>query len=197
MTPSEPTVAGRLREPLLVLRCQAGDEDAFAALYERYGEPIRRYLLGFLDPEDAEDVMQDVWLTVYRKIRGLTNPAGFRAWLFRTARHRAIDALRAGTRRARVEVESFDEERTAGAARLAQPGLETGELMAALAALSADHREVVRLRFFEDLSYAEIATVTGCPLGTVRSRIHNAKDRLRDVIANLDRDQITTGGGKT
>ena len=72
-----------VQEYLLVLRCQAGDEKAFAGLLHRFGPRTLRYLEGLLDPETAQDVHQDVWLTVYRRISDLSNPGGFRTWLFR------------------------------------------------------------------------------------------------------------------
>ncbi len=173
---------GQLRERLLVLRCQAGDEAAFADLFHRYGPKVRRYVVAFLGPEAAEDVLQEVWLTVFRRIRELTNPGGFRGWLFRTARHRAIDALRAERRRSRLATEAFAEAGHAATTSTAFGDVDTDALMPALAALSPDHREVVQLRFFEDLSYADIASIMGSPLGTVRSRIHNAKAKLRGML---------------
>jgi RNA polymerase sigma-70 factor (ECF subfamily) len=158
---------------LLVLRCQTGDEGAFADLYHRYGDPTRRYLRGFLDPDAADDVLQEIWLTVYQRIGEVTNPAGFRAWLFRTARHRAIDVLRAERRRSRQAGEAFAEVGRWYGTRADLSPADTSALDAALATLSPEHREAVQLRFLEDLAYADIASITGCPLGTVRSRIHH------------------------
>ena len=80
---------------------QAGDEEAFADLFNRFGPWSLRYLEGLLDSEAAQDAHQEVWLTVYRRISDLANPGGFRTWLFRTTRHRAIDFLR-GERRESV-----------------------------------------------------------------------------------------------
>src|SRR5262245_38544022 len=82
-----------LRLHLLVLRCQAGDEQAFVQLFREFSQRTLAYLSGLLG-DAADDVQQEVWLAVYRGIRTLGNPGAFRTWLFRTTRHRAIDFLR-------------------------------------------------------------------------------------------------------
>jgi len=176
---------------LLVMRCQAGDEQAFADLHESHGAAIRRYVAGFLGPDVADDIVQEVWLTVFRRIRELTNPGGFRTWLFRIARHRSIDALRARQRRETLEEQAFAE---IGRVLPATQGLEDAarEVVGdALARLSPAHREAIQLRYLEDLTYGDIATVMGCPVGTVRSRIHHARTQLRDALMRLDPDLIT------
>src|SRR5262245_17259537 len=84
-----------VREHVLVLRCQAGDSDAFGELVSRYGPGIRYYLLKLLgSPEAAEDTSQEVWLDVYRGIARLRQPDSFRAWMYRIARDRASRAIR-------------------------------------------------------------------------------------------------------
>src|SRR4051812_40241779 len=93
-----------LRIHLLVLRCQTGDERAFATLMERFGPRTLGYLRAVLGA-DAEDVQQEVWLAVFRGIAGLANAGAFRTWLYRTTRHRAIDFLR----RCRRERELLDD----------------------------------------------------------------------------------------
>ena len=91
-----PTHADRLLY-LLVLRCQAGDEAAFGQLLTSFGSRTLAHLRTLVGDE-AEDVQQEVWLAVYRRIGSLANPGGFRTWLFQTTRHRAIDYLRARRR---------------------------------------------------------------------------------------------------
>ena len=185
---ADPTPAGSddLRQFLLVLRCQAGDEGAFARLYQEYSQRTQRYLIGLVD-DDADDVQQEVWLAVYRGLRHLSNPRAFRTWLFQTTRHRAIDFLR---RRRR-------EHALLAAAAEAQLGADDGEpapepvwdaerLATDMAALPPALREVLVLRYQNDLSYADIALVTGCSVGTVRSRLHHAKRRLAELIKGAE-----------
>lgn len=184
MVEHSPANAEALRIHLLVLRCQTGDERAFAELFGRFGSRTLRYLNGLVG-DDAEDVQQEVWLTVYRGIRGLSNPGAFRTWLFQSTRHRAIDFLRKRKRElslledAAVEwpgIQPSADEFPIGA-------LEQSELADAMAALAPAHREVVLLRYQDDLSYAEIALVVGCTLGTVRSRLHHARRRLQELTS--------------
>src|SRR5205085_12653515 len=81
--------ADRLYERLLVLRCQAGDEAAFAELVGRYGPRLAYYLRKMLGP-DADDALQEVWLDVVRGVGRLADPGAFPAWLYRVARVRVL-----------------------------------------------------------------------------------------------------------
>jgi RNA polymerase sigma-70 factor (ECF subfamily) len=134
--------------------------------------------------DEAEDVQQEVWLAVYRRIGSMANPGGFRTWLFQTTRHRAIDYLRARRR----EREIFDDEATVDITQIAateneRVDLAGGTVAAVFAQLTPLHREVLQLRYQEDLSYVEIALVSGCAVGTVRSRLHNARRHLQQLLA--------------
>lgn len=196
MTAKELESRERLLEHLTVLRCQAGDANAFARLYRKYQGGVRAYLSRFVGPDSAEDALQEVWVTVYRRIAQLTDPGRFRVWLFRIARSRAFDALRREKRRqalrhavaweASEEVERPD-------VGTALWGASDRAVEAAMAHLSPEHREVLQLRFFEDLEYAEIAAVVGCPVGTIRSRLHHAKAVIREV---LDRSELNPEGSR-
>jgi RNA polymerase sigma-70 factor (ECF subfamily) len=178
--PAMTETAGRLYERLLVLRCQAGDEAAFAELVGRYAPRLHYYLRKLLrDAGGAEDALQDVWLDVYRRVPRLADPAAFPAWLYRVARDRAFRELR--RRRPRpLPLEAAGPVAADDDAELTAADAEW--VHAALDRLGPEHREVLLLRFMEDMSYEDIAQVTGCPLGTVRSRLHHAKRALRGAI---------------
>jgi RNA polymerase sigma-70 factor (ECF subfamily) len=172
----------RLYEQVLVLRCQTGDGAAFAELVERYGPRLRYYLQrAFGRIDGAEDALQDVWFTVFRKVGGLADPAAFSAWLYRVARNHAVGVLR----RHRPALRPMED-----AEQVADPGAEEPDfsaqdgqrIHAALGDLAVEHREVLVLRFLEDMTYEDIAAVTGCQLGTVKSRLHYAKRALRRVL---------------
>jgi RNA polymerase sigma-70 factor (ECF subfamily) len=171
-----------LRLHLLVLRCQAGDERAFATLMEEFGPHIHRYLTGLVGA-DAEDVQQEVWLTVFRSLVTLTNPGAFRTWLYRTTRHRAIDHLRRQRRERELFVDSETERELVRSSDVDPlPDIDAADLDTLLAKLSVAHREVILLRFRDGLQYAEIALVIGCPVGTVKTRVHHAKLRLHQLL---------------
>jgi RNA polymerase sigma-70 factor (ECF subfamily) len=170
----------RLYERVLVLRCQAGDQAAFAELVERYQPGLRYFLRKMLHEHGAKDALQDVWLDVFRSLSRLADLGAFRAWLYRIARDRAFRELR--KRRPRHvpanEMEPIDER--------AEQALLTAEdverVHAALDELTPEHREVLVLRYLEDMTYEEIARVVGTAVGTVRSRMHHAKRVLRGVL---------------
>jgi RNA polymerase sigma-70 factor, ECF subfamily len=171
---------------LLVLRCQAGDERAFVRLHDSFGPRTLRYLRGIVGAA-ADDVQQEVWLAVYRGIARLARPGAFRTWLFRTARHRAVDHLRKSKREGELLVDAPEAFAVAASPPPAEESAGLSEAMLeALDALSTGHREVLLLRYRDGLRYEEIALVTGCAVGTVRSRIHYAKQHLRAAVAGRE-----------
>jgi RNA polymerase sigma-70 factor (ECF subfamily) len=187
--------ADRLYERVLVLRCQARDEAAFAELVERYQPRLRYYLRKMIrDVQAVEDTLQDVWLAVFQGVAGLADLGAFRAWLYRIARDRAAHQLR--RRRPPCQfldtVDPVDER--AEEAHFAAADVE--RIHAGLDALAAEHREVLVLRYLETMTYEEIARVVGCPAGTVRSRLHYAKRALRGVLERENvHDRERTGQG--
>ncbi len=173
-------IAERIYRSVLVVRCQAGDRAAFEELVELY-QPRLRYFLVRMVGEDhaADDLLQEVWLDVYRGVARLADPGAFPAWLYRIARNRTLAELRK-RRHPLSSLEGIDlaeeEEEDDFSAEDAE------RVHAALGRLAPEHREVLLLRFVEAMTYEEIADITGCQLGTVRSRIHYAKRALRRVM---------------
>jgi RNA polymerase sigma-70 factor, ECF subfamily len=174
----------RLYETVLVLRFQAGDEIAFAELVERYQPRLRYYLRKILrDGHRAEDALQEVWLAVFRAVTSLADPGAFRAWVYRIARDRAVRELR----KRRPRCQPLEEVDRAGKVveETQFTAEDVGRVHAALDELGAEHREVLVLRYVEDMSYEEIAQVVSCQVGTVRSRLHYAKRALRGVLERM------------
>lgn len=172
--------ADRLHERVLVLRCQGGDCAAFAELVAQYTPRLRYFLRKLLgEIQSADDVLQEVWLDVFRGLPKLLDPSAFPAWIYRIARDRVFRTLR----RHQLYQPLKDSD-------LFDPAVETDEfspedaaqIHAALDMLAPEQREVLVLRFLEEMSYEDISRVVGCRLGTVRSRIHYAKRALREVI---------------
>ena len=183
MGENDPGSVDAVRLYLLVLRCQAGDERAFRELFDRFGRRTLGYLNGLVG-DAAEDVHQEVWLAVYRGIGALSNPRAFRTWLFRTTRHRAVDHLRRQRRERELIADAAAElpESTGPADESGDAALDVDALAPALAALPPTQREVLLLRHQHGMTYAEIALVVGCSIGTVRSRLHHARRRLHDLV---------------
>ncbi|MFO0848079.1 MAG: sigma-70 family RNA polymerase sigma factor [Gemmataceae bacterium] len=170
----------RLYDRVLVLRCQAGDGAAFAELIGRYSAlvngTLRRLLGGATD-----DVAQDVWLAVWRGLPKLSDPAALPAWVRRVARDRAFQELRRRNRRVTTLPLAVEPPAT-------EPDdpADTDRIRKAVDRLPAVHRDVLALRFLEGLSYEQTAAVLGCPVGTVRSRLHHAKAALRGLLTPED-----------
>lgn len=175
-----------VKRALLVLRAQSGDESAFTALMQHYGDGLLRYLSSIVG-DDAEDVWQETWLAVYRNLAGLADPAAFPVWLLRSARHRAFNWLRRHRRERELLVDIPLETVSADDADDALPpafdGIDAARLDAAMREMPPPQREVLTLRFRDDLSYAQIAQITAVPIGTVRARLHYAKKRLAQLLS--------------
>ena len=175
MSPSD-----KLIEQVLLLRCQIGDRDAFAELIERYGRPLRYFISNLLgNPEMAEDIFQETWLTVIGRISSLKKADAFPAWLYRIARNNVYQQLRRTRQLSRLSEDAavlnpIDDEvfSPEDAARVHQ----------CLKALRPEHKEVLMLRFLEQMSYQHIAEVLNCSSGTVKSRIHYAKLALKKEL---------------
>jgi RNA polymerase sigma-70 factor (ECF subfamily) len=171
----------RLYEQILVLRFQAGDEAAFVEIVQRYHDRLRYYVRRLSVEEGrVDDVLQEVWLLVFRGLARLRRPRALPVWLYRITRNAAL----AEQRRARITV-GLEQEPSAPSGADTEPDLtpeDAARIRACLDGLSADHREVLVLRFFGGLSYEDIADIVGSPLGTVRSRLHHAKKALGQAM---------------
>src|SRR4051812_26651271 len=172
--------AERVYERLLVVRCQTGAEAALAELIARYSPRIRFFLRKMTGDALADDLLQDVWVDVFANVARLKDPGAFNAWIYRIARDKAFKQRS----RQRIHQTPIDD-------TLAHEITDTDEewsaedvaaVRVALDELPAEHREVLLLRFVEDMSYEQIAGVIACPVGTVRSRLHYAKRALRIAI---------------
>jgi len=173
--------ADRTYDEWLALRCQTGEREAFEDLILAMERPLRYYATKFTGSDErAIDVLQEVWLLVFRKIGQLKEPAALRPWLYRLTRGVAVDHLRHTVTRRRAEddfASQFDE--------AAEPDFDKADAEAvhqALDALDPVCREVLVLQFMEDFGISQIAEVIGCPVGTVKSRIHYAKKQLKEIL---------------
>jgi RNA polymerase sigma-70 factor (ECF subfamily) len=176
------TAEDRLYERLLVLRSQTGDEGALTDLILLYSPRLRYYLRKMLPRQDSqtEDMLQETWCDALRSLGSLHDAAAFPAWIYRIARDRAWRLLR----RERPVLPLLPEAALPATAEDSDFTPEDAAAVhAALAELPEEQREVLVLRFIEDLSYDEIAAITAAPLGTVRSRLFYGKESLRQLLA--------------
>lgn len=192
-----PATADKAEEITLCERVAAGDEAAFARLVERYQHRVFGFCARLLgDRAEAEDLAQDVFLTVYRNAGEFRGDCAFSTWLFRIAKNQTLNRIkyleRRGRSARRADPESADER----IARLVDPEATRADeaiadrqqarmVQEAIEELGEEHRAVVVLRDLEDLSYEEISEITGLPLGTVKSRIHRARSALAKRLSRI------------
>jgi len=179
------------RDAELVERLKKGDTKALEELYQRHREPaygIAYRLVG--SREDALDVVQESFIHVLRGIQTFRGQSSFRTWLYRIVTHAALDYRRWRSLRA---TESLDSERAlepvdASSQRSPQDTAAERDLAAAidkaLANVSEKNRAALVLFAIEGMSYKEIADVLSISVGTVMSRIFNARQRLRELLAS-------------
>ena len=182
----------------LVERCRKGDIGAFEPLVEKYRQRVWRLAYNVLrDREEAWDVAQEAFIRAYQALPAFRGQSAFYTWLFRIVMNVASDRARARAARGRAfgteRVPEEDWERVmvdkpAGeqAPDEAAAGAQDRErIMQALGTLSEQHRDIIMLSDIEGLSYKEIADVLEIPMGTVMSRLHNARRRLRTALGPL------------
>lgn len=185
-----------------VLQLRRGDPDALATLMARYQNRVYRYLLRLVrQPADADDLFQQTWLRVAEKIRSFDTSRNFDAWLFTLARNLAFDHLRRARPRSLDEPVSGDSPDDTVISRMASgdPGpfdrLLAGErarlLAEALENLPLSYREVLSLRFEEEMKLEEIATVLSAPLSTVKSRLRRSLEQLRKMLETGSAGDVT------
>lgn len=174
----------RAIDELLVIRCQAGDGDCFDLLIRRWQRRLWRYARSLTESDDAAwDVVQETWIAVLRQIRRLSDPAWFAAWAYRIVRNKSADHCRRAGRQRNVADAAAERQRAGKTPREGDPRDAVGE---ALRRLPAGARELLKLRYGDDLNILELAVVLGIPSGTVKSRLHNAREQLRRILKGND-----------
>ncbi len=188
-----------LRERLLLRRLRERDERAFREMVEAYQDRVFNLLFRMIGGrEEAEDLAQEVFVTVFKSIDQFRGDSKLSTWLYRVAANHCKNRIKYLARRHDRSTGELDEaaERTAaaqggvpvGAGHIEAPdrALEGAEMerivQQAIAELDEDHRLVVVLRDIEELSYEEICEITGLPEGTVKSRLHRARLALKEKL---------------
>lgn len=183
MTPEQ----SQITDAQLLEAITEGDEQALAALYDRYGSILFGLLLRILhDRAEAEDVLQEIFLRVWQRAADFDEQRGrVFTWLVTIARSRAIDRLRSLNSRERVAEEASRANVSSMTTNALADTLasEQREMVAlALAEIPEEQRRTLLLAYFEGLTQSEIASRTGEPLGTVKTRTRAGLARLRVIL---------------
>lgn len=172
----------------IVQRIAGGDRQALAELYARYQRPLFNYLLQ-LTPDYglAEEILQDTLVAIWKSAKSFEGRSSVSTWLIGIARRQAHNTLR--QRKLPLVDEAVLTDLPAAdpePEEFTLASVERDELVAAFRQLAPMHREILALTFVQELSYQETAQVIGVPLGTVKSRLSNAKKALRALLESRE-----------
>ena len=175
----------------LIQSALAGRETSFEELVRRYQRPIAGYVYRMVGDYDAAlDLTQEVFIKVYNSLKRYRSEFKFSTWIYKIAHNAAIDHLRRHAVREQALTSGIDGERREISieSRRLTPEQESeskerrSEIEAVVQLLPTPYRELIVLRHSQDLSYDEIAEVTGLPLGTVKNRLFRAREAMRDQL---------------
>ena len=180
-------------------KAKKGDAEAFAGAFEALRASVFAVACRLAGPDDAEDVVMETYVRAWQALPGFQSRASLKSWLYRIAYNCATDLRRRQQRSPEVRAGCAEDGRDmleqVADAGVAMPGemLEAHEIrlqvVQALQRMPPDHRVALELRYMDDLSYAEIAAATGTGLGTVMSRLFNAKRKLQRALKDLEQEQ--------
>lgn len=175
----------------LIINSIAGRSDGFEELVRRYQRPITSYVFRMLgDYESSLDVTQEVFIKVYNSLTKYSSEYKFSTWLYRIAHNAAIDHRRRNS----VTPQSLEAENADGSYQIQLESRDLSpeqdrersewriEIDAVVKCLPPAYRDLILLRHGQDLSYDEIADVTGLPLGTVKNRLFRAREMMREMF---------------
>ena len=169
--------------------CVPNNEEAFVALYQRYEKRVFHYLMTVInDSTLAEETLVEVMLAIWKGLSTFQGQSKASTWIFGIAHHKAVDTLRKVTNQQRGQVlldEVIDKtESNENPFNDAQQQQRSAFIKQALTTLSPDHREILHMAFYEDLSYPEIAELLDIPVNTVKTRVYYAKQQLKKGLKN-------------
>ena len=173
------------KEQDILRRAQQGDSEAFRQLVEAYQTQVYRLALRMCGADGADDVTQDAFVAAWRALPNFRSDCRFSTWLYRLTTNAAIDCLRREKRHR--DADDLDGVELPDGGDTPQEAAERTEtqtaVRSALSALSDEHRQVLLLRYMQELDYGEIAVSLGISEGTVKSRINRAKARLKELLS--------------
>ncbi len=180
-----------LSDEELVLRCQEDDHAAFTVLVDRYKDRIHRLVRRMVGGADDEDLTQEVFIKVYRAIPGFRGGSTFKTWIYKIAHNLCVSELRKkGRRGEHLSIEEEGDEKIHRLLPDARHGLEdeiekrdlSQSIRRLMERLPPQYRTALTLFYLENAKYEEISEIMGIPLGTVKTHIHRARLRLRDLL---------------
>ena len=181
----------RSADMALVERCRLGDLGAFEELYRAHSGRLFSVACRMVgNTADAEDLLQEIFLTAHRKLESFRGDASLGTWLYRLAMNQCLDHLRSRGARAGQVTDTLDDDPTladAGSRTLAEQTVTKMDLERALAKLPEGCRAAFVLHDIEGLEHREVADALGIAEGTSKSQVHKARLRLRSLLGSRQR----------
>ncbi len=178
---------GRAEDAALVERCRQGDLAAFEELYRAHAGKLFSVACRMLgNPTDAEDLLQEIFLSAHRKLDGFRGESALSTWLYRLATNHCLDYLRSRAARTNQLTDELDDEPglyLAGSRGLAEQTVMKMDLERAMARLPEGCRAAFVLHDVQGLEHREVAEVLGIAEGTSKSQVHKARLRLRAILS--------------
>ena len=172
-------------QDVLVSRSRSGDTEAFGVLVRQYaGKAIGTASLMLGSYDDAQDASQEAFVRAWRRIDRFRGDSSFNTWFWSILRNVCIDRIRKRAKRKHASLsDTYDTpDPSAGPAALADQSEQAQQLWRAIRQLSEPQREIIIMSHFNEMSYRQIAEVLDIPIGTVMSRLHNARKALREKL---------------
>jgi RNA polymerase sigma-70 factor, ECF subfamily len=186
-------MSGHPDDNRLIAACRSGKTEAFGVLVSRYQDRLYPTVFRLSGcAEDALDLLQEAFLRAYQKLDHFNGESSFYTWVYRIAVNLAFSDMR--KRRPDTSggfpIDPPDGRSGDDPAASLERAERDEQIQQALGALSPDHRTIVVMKEFDDLSYEEIGALLGIPVGTVRSRLHRARCELRERLRGLMDDDL-------
>ena len=184
----------KLSDDELMALCRKGNTDAFTALYDRHKQAVINYSARMLRDKDlAADVLQETFIYIFRTIQAYQPKSRFKALLFKAAHNITITKLR---KIRNLDFVELNENLVPCAPEVSL--LEKSEtieffrknIYTALDEMPEFYREIILLRYEKDLSYEDMGEILGCPVGTIKSRLHNAMESLRQLLKKSVNEEL-------
>jgi len=185
-----------LEEQKLIEGLKRSDSNAYSELYREYAEKIGGIARSYLGVDDVEDVVQEVFIKIYKNIKKFRGDSSLSTWVYRITVNVCKDML--GKKQRRREIltnfgEQEDEDTRNNIREPVDDSMPSDELMKTLSAeeiskaidsLSKEDKLLINLREIEGMSYEQIAEIMDKPVGTIKSRLHYARERLKNILEN-------------
>jgi RNA polymerase sigma-70 factor (ECF subfamily) len=172
----------KLKLQLLILRTQSGSETGFKELFNLFKNLTFKYLSSLINEADIDDIQQQVWFKVYQQISNLSSPFGFKRWLIQITHRTALDHIKKKKKYvASDDIESAINDVVLESNNTIKITNNFEQLHIALNHLSFDHKEIILLFYWQEFTCVEIAQILGCTVGTVKSRLFNARQKLKHI----------------